>query len=366
MIKLKTINFIKSHKHWKELLMAPPYSLKITEDVHYYMLRYNQIESDFSQRICNECRGLIIDKATLEPVALSFFKFYNYGQPEASPIDWSTAQVQEKVDGSKILMFWNQYNKEWQICTSGMLNAYDTSSGIKTFGSLFEEAIQNVTGKDIYHFSLYLDTDKIYTFELVSPYNKVVVPYTETKCYLIGQRDKNSFLEEIPHINNLSFPKPAKYSHSSLSECIVATEQMDYTEEGYVVVDAHWNRIKIKGASYLQAHYLSNNNSINNKRIYDIIAQGEEGEFLSYFPEYRPDFDKIYQNIEKYKALGREAIIETLKREMTDRKEMAKFVFANYPEYSDIVFSFMDHIDAYLDLYLKKATENAKEKFKIY
>ena len=69
---LKTIEFIKEHQsNWKELLTKKPYCLTIKEDDNYALLKYSQIESDFNEIIVKECRGLIIDKNTLEPVALS-------------------------------------------------------------------------------------------------------------------------------------------------------------------------------------------------------------------------------------------------------------------------------------------------------
>ena len=74
----KTIEFIKeNNKDWKELLSQAPYSLIIKEDDSYYLLKYNQLESDMSNEIVKECRGLIIDKQTLIPKALSFLKFFN-------------------------------------------------------------------------------------------------------------------------------------------------------------------------------------------------------------------------------------------------------------------------------------------------
>ena len=59
-MKLETLKFIEENSDWKDTLTQPPYSLTIKEDDEYYLLKYNQIESDFSQRIVKECRGLIL------------------------------------------------------------------------------------------------------------------------------------------------------------------------------------------------------------------------------------------------------------------------------------------------------------------
>lgn len=365
MIKLKTINFIKSHKHWKELLMAPPYCLKIVEDANYYMLRHNQLESDFSQPICNECRGLVIDKNTLEPIALSFPRFYNYGQKEAAQIHWNSARVQEKIDGSKIMVFWDKYALDWKICTSGTLNAYDAEVGGQkfSFGSLFDRAVQTIHPEGMMFFKLALNKDKIYTFELVSPFTQVVIPYRQTELYLIGQRDRYTFLEEEPEIPYMPFKRPKFYEYHSLEECIAATSKMGSDEEGFVVVDKFWSRIKIKSLAYLEAHYLANNRCITDNRIFNIIMQGEEGEFLSYFPEYQPQFDEIKGRIAQWEVDCRAAIEDVMAHRFTERKELAAYVAQNYSDKSNIIFDFMDSIGRYLQIYLRKMTSNQREKF---
>lgn len=72
---LKTLKFIHQHPiNWRELLSQPPYSLTIKEDENLILLKYNQINSDFNEEVCRECRGLILSTDTLEPVALSFEK----------------------------------------------------------------------------------------------------------------------------------------------------------------------------------------------------------------------------------------------------------------------------------------------------
>lgn len=356
---LKTINFIKSHKHWKDLLQAAPYHLHITEDANFVMLRYNQLESDFSQQICRECRGLVIDKHTLDPVALSFTKFFNYGEEHAAKIDWKSARVQEKVDGSKIMLFWNQYENKWQVCTSGTLNAFEATVGApssgRTFGSLFESAFGNSWA----HFLQMLNQNKIYTFELVSPYTRIVVPYPETKAYLIGQRDRETFQEETPYIFGM-INYPQQYPHHSLEECIAATAQMDYTEEGFVVVDKFYNRIKIKSQKYLEAHYSVNNHVITPKRVMDIIIQGEESEFLAYFPEYRSDFAQIKESMEQWKANGITAIKDTMSHQFTSRKELVAYIMQNHNNNSDLILRFLDNIESYVDLYLRRMTSNQR------
>ena len=81
-MELETEKFIKKHKdNWLDLLQQAPYNLKINEDDNYVLLKYDMINSDFTEEIVKECRGLIIDKYTLKATALSFRKFFNVQEP---------------------------------------------------------------------------------------------------------------------------------------------------------------------------------------------------------------------------------------------------------------------------------------------
>lgn len=58
-MKLQLLNFIKQNEeNWKEVLQKPPYSLIVKEEDDYILLKYNQLESDLSNSIVQECRGV--------------------------------------------------------------------------------------------------------------------------------------------------------------------------------------------------------------------------------------------------------------------------------------------------------------------
>lgn len=57
--------------------------------------------------IVQECRGLILDEAEgWRVVCMPYKKFFNFGEDCCADIDWSTAKVQEKLDGSLISLYW--------------------------------------------------------------------------------------------------------------------------------------------------------------------------------------------------------------------------------------------------------------------
>lgn len=347
---MKTIDFIKTNSNWEETLSQPPYCLTIRKDNNYALLKYNQIESDFCEPIVKECRGLIVDLVTLEPVALSFYKFFNVQEQYADKIYWKDCRVQEKVDGSKILVWFDKYHHIWRISTSGNLDAKNASVndfGL-TFEELFYEAIKNNGFEYSCDFFQLLDTDYCYTFELVSPYSKVVIPYKETKLYLIGIRSVINFEEINPNTQAISIAiaRPKEYQLNSLKACLEATEKMGYDEEGFVVVDKYWNRVKIKSPAYVIAHHLKNNGSVNKEKVIEIIERGEKEEFLGYFPEYERYFDEIEPKREQFLEDLHNAVvdIQAKKEEMcfSTRKDFAKYIVDNYKNISRFLFNFID------------------------
>ena len=283
---MELLKFIKANDNWEELLQQKPYCIKVKKDYDYTMLSYNQIESDFYNDVVRECRGIILENKTLMPVCVPFFKFGNYGEGYVPEIDWESATTQEKVDGSLIKVWF--HNGKWRVSTNGTIDAYKCDIGqvdllrldcpFKSFGELFDEAMKN-SGLNFDE----LDKDYTYMFELVSPYNKVVVPYENVEIYHIGTRD-NKTLKELNL--DIGIKKPKQYSLKTLEDCLNSASKLPYSEEGYVVVDKFWNRIKIKSSQYVAVHHLKNNGSVDIANVVQLLRENEIGEFLTYFPEF--------------------------------------------------------------------------------
>jgi hypothetical protein len=62
-------------------------------------------------------------------------------------------------------------------------------------------------------------------------------------------------------------------------------------QEGYVIVDAAFNRIKVKHPGYVALHHLRDN--LTPKGIMDVVRKGETGEVLASFPEWQDEFDRV-------------------------------------------------------------------------
>ena len=296
-IILKVIEFIKSNPNWRETLSGPPYGITIKDDGGFVLLKYSQIDSDFNIEIVRECRGLIIDK-NFNPACVPFYKFGNYGEPYADNINWATASVEEKIDGS-LIKVWH-YEGKWIVSTNGTIfagkanigsesdNEMAANTAYKNFGELFEAAAR-MAGLDISA----LDPRYTYMFELVSPYNRVVVPYESIGLYHIGTRD-NISLKELEA--DIGIKKPKTYQCNNIGDLIEMASALRYCEEGYVVKDADYRRIKVKSPAYVSVSHLIS--GLNEKRLLELLRTNEVDEFLTYFPEYKPHIDALKNKID--------------------------------------------------------------------
>lgn len=100
--QMHVLDFMNTFYDWELRLKLSPFCCNIKRDGEYTLLQYQQLNSDFSSRVVQECRGSIFRKdscANWTYVCRPFDKFFNYGQAEAVDVDWNTARVLEKVDG---------------------------------------------------------------------------------------------------------------------------------------------------------------------------------------------------------------------------------------------------------------------------
>ena len=259
--------YINDHPNdWYESLHKD-YGIRIKKEGPLAIFSYN-VECDFRDPIVQESRGIIIDYEKMEVVCWPFRKFGNYTECYADPIDWNNAVVLEKVDGSIIKLWFNKITEAWQFSTNGMINAEnattDAFSNI-TYGAVIRQAVNY---NDIPFDKL--DKDSTYIFELVSPQTRVVVKYDEIALYHLGTRNNITGEERN---EDIGIKKPKSYKINSLEDCIKAAVELnkgcesddEIANEGFVVVDKNWNRVKVKSPDYIMMHRLKHNDGISKK-----------------------------------------------------------------------------------------------------
>lgn len=289
---LELQKFLIENNNALDLLKEDPYNLDIKQHNVYpnlYLFKYNQIESNKSIPLVQESRGIILDKnMNWGAVAYPYKKFFNFGESNAAVINWDKAVVYEKLDGSCCTLYW--YNGKWNVSTLGVPDASGPvrSNDVKTFADLFWEAF------NLKYKLFQLDKYKsfCFMFELMTPENRVVVPHTEYKIVLHGVRNLIT-LEEID-ISNFKhlFDIPKIYSLKNINECAeIASTLNPMQNEGFVIVDDRYNRVKVKNPQYVAIAHIKDNWS--HRRIIQLVQANETDEFLVYYPEFQKDVDDV-------------------------------------------------------------------------
>lgn len=286
--------FLKNNPNWREILSKEPYCLKWQEDGDYIIFTYNQLSSDFFIPLVREARGIIFEKNTYEVVCRPFTKFGNYGESYAAKVNWDRCWVTEKIDGSLIKVW---YHNGWHVSTNGTIDAANANLDdvhYSNFMELFIAALRR-HGFTYTSFLTQLNKEYTYLFELVSPYNRVVIPYDSIDLYYLTRIHTGTGIEEWGGIYGelLTLPTPDIYSMVGFDNIISAAENLPWDKEGYVVFDELYNRVKVKSPAYVLAHYARNNNVITWKRLISVVLVNQQEEFLTYCNDYRKQIQWI-------------------------------------------------------------------------
>jgi hypothetical protein len=129
-------------------------------------------------------------------------------------------------------------------------------------------------------------------FEMVSPRFPIVTKPLKDELIFHGCRDLNSLKEFDPVvIGRLNGWKVAEsYPLHSIQDVVAASHKLNPAKnEGYVICDAQYRRIKVKSPSYVAVAHLNttDRNRFNYKHMLELIRTNESDEFLAYFPQWK-------------------------------------------------------------------------------
>lgn len=267
------------------------------------VLKYNMIDSPMGFEEVQDARGLILHKGTWLVMSLAFRKFFNAEEEKAARIDWNTAHILEKVDGSMIQVYWDWVKKDWFAGTTGMAEGegeVNNKMGT-TFAELFWQTIEKITGRNKAEFTRKLISGYTYAFELTTPYNIVVTPHATSSVTLLTVRrlldltecDYNT-LRQIALELDVRAVKRFDLNITNVGALKRTFEGMPFSEEGYVVVDANFNRIKVKNPAYVAVHHMKSKTAEYN--ILEVVKSNEIDEFAATFPERKEEIFKLHEN----------------------------------------------------------------------
>lgn len=314
-------------KNGWEYETSPELEQNITVKQKGNMFLYNYNDSVLVPRnhpVLMKCRGLVLrEDGTV--LCFPFERFFNWFEKEKTDIDWESAKVMEKLDGSLICVFWN--GSGWEATTRGSF--YPNKYG-EEFDKKFWELFTN-------HGCL--ANGYCFMFEMCSSMNRIVTKYDKEFVSLIGIRDLNN-LKEISAIGQ-SDCKNEIFGLNDIDDMRMSLENMPKDFEGFVVVDKNFNRLKIKNEEYLK---LARIKALNERDIFDIVVKGEpiDTEFVHAFPE-------IEQRINVIKTEW-----ETYQKDVHDTFDglpyhMPRKIFAiealKYPKIAGALFALLDNKD---------------------
>ena len=342
-MEVKVLKIINQNNNWRDILSAEPYNLIIKEKNNFVLLKYDQLNSDMSNEIVQECRGIILRNINnkYEIASMRFTKFFNYGQEQAAKLEFP-CEASQKIDGSLIGVWYDEMTG-WHVSTSGNIDAEDAPINISNINNYRE--LFNIAWGDL-DLNI-LDKKNTYMFELVSPYTRIIVPYNETKLYLLAVRNNETLKEisrsELPIIAKQLFGDkievPKSFLCNNIEEVQNAVNKLTEDNEhyeGFVLCDKYFNRVKMKSSTYMDLFFIKGEGIFSDKKILQLILDEQDDDILGHFPEYTDDFNRIRHGLCLFIAHLKKDLHDISKYQNLDRKGYAQKV-QEY-KYKDILF----------------------------
>lgn len=208
------------------------------------------------------------------------------------------------VHNCAVLYFWQG---EWRMHTLGTVEGEGEirmSDAImrrkdwdgETFADLFWDRFERIYGLDRLD---ELDCGCSYMTELCTPYNRVVKHYDEDRITLLAIRDLGTLEERDISTAADWWDRPQRFNVDEYSDIMDATDDLDPDDEGFVCVDKHWRRIKIKQESYVLRHKMKDSIVERKNGIIEAIQNGDADDFVGTFPEFKGVFEETKSEMDE-------------------------------------------------------------------
>ena len=273
----------------KQVLTTTPYNLKVVEDTisNVYMINYKKSESDLTNNVVKECRGIIMEKDTNKMLCYTFDRGETPEHiTEFLENNWNNLQFSESIDGSQIKLYY--HNDIWNIATTRCINASDAYwYSNKSFETLFRECHDlNYENLNIHY---------CYSFIIRHSENRIVTDYEENSLVHVLTRDMTTDNYDIVE-HDIGVDKPVDISFSNSTDLLEMIKTSTRTDiEGVFI--RHGNKhIKIKFDSYMSIKNLRNNTRDLFFEYIEIKMANKTDEYKKAFPEFEYDIN-YYESI---------------------------------------------------------------------
>ena len=229
--------------------------------------------------------------------------------------------LQEYVDGTMINVFYDIASDppKWEISTRRVIGGRNSFTDVggklptKTFRELFDECcvLLNVNLSS-------LDPTKCYSFVMQHPESRIVQSVRDPMLYLIGEYEfevqddlsvmvKSNNIYDTPTAEALSWTRvrvPIKLTPDYHSIVEYVSPSVSFNVKGVIEI-GHGNRpnVKYRNPNYDKVQQIKGNQSKLQYHYLELCtspqASTKIGEFVRYFPEYKPAFIEYSRSIKK-------------------------------------------------------------------
>lgn len=258
MKELEVQKYLRSGKTLINLKQEYKIDFTVNTKQNSVVLNYSPL-TPMGTEIGKESRALILDLDNWNVIAKSMNAFdvpTSLKTPEIIEyFDWNNAFAIPKYDGCLMMLYFHQ--NQWfvgtRFSTDSNCNVYSPNSGETDLKwiDLFKQTLQDY-GYSFQDFTNNLSSDKYYSFELCSRYNRNIVIYEESIIKIISIVDAITLDEIDIDSFHLTEFLPNKIKVNSLNSVYELINQNDNPVEieGFVVVDSNFKRIKVKNDKY--------------------------------------------------------------------------------------------------------------------
>ena len=260
-----------------------------------------------------------------EPVSLSYKKFFNLNEKPAltpSITDDPVLILAEKIDGSTLIV--SRYRGQTIIRTRRTVDARETDNGyeIDIFQKKYSEFFRYI--------DTHLTSNFSYIFEWVSPNNRIIMKYPESKLYLTGIIDHSNYsLLQQEYLNEKAdkygFERPNTFQIDSQNlDAQVSSIQKQTDIEGMCIYFNQGQDIrKCKTLRYLKLHALKRDLSL--KRILQLLIQLQIRDEESFIQFIEKEYD--YECASAIREIGRtNKLFEKIKQIESEFDEIMNWV----------------------------------------
>ena len=324
-----------------QTLIAQKYiAVRNHNECDYEILNYTQ-KTQYDKKwnpVTLACRGLIRNKTTKQIVARGLPKFFNYGEMQQENIPNLPFTVDDKMDGSCGILYWNDKTGLPCIATRGSFESPQALHATDVIQNRYKKLLGDNYGL--------LRRDVTYVFEIIYPENRIVVDYGKTDDLFLICAFETETGREILRSELTFLPFPHVKSFDGLNDMNEILKIQDPHNEGFVIRFSNGLRVKVKFGEYKRLHRIVTEissidiwtNLMEEKDFTEILEKVPD-EFFDWVTKTKNRLETAFLEIDAEVS----TIFQKFEAEMginAPRKEAANYLRAQ--KYTGLLFAKLD------------------------